>query len=294
MNEEKNPEIAIDKPTPEPSQEAIRTYEGDMAKALAQKKTSSITIAIAENKRETGTESIATAPAKNYIKPLLMSLASLVLLAGGIFGGYYLYMKSPFAVPKVIPIPTVIPSIIPYDKKVSVNVGEATGDKLIQQIFGEFNKNILPQGKILELAIQKNNESDIVDIPATEFIQKTNINIPDMLLRSLTDRWMLGTYAEKTDSETGSTPFIALTTDFFQNAFASMLSWEKTLGDDLKMQGQFADKQIRNRDVRIFTNNDGEILFLYSFINKETLIITATESAFIAIIDRIEKETYVR
>lgn len=282
MNEEKNPEIAIDKPTPAPSQESIRTYEGDMAKALAQKKTSSITIAIAENKRATGAESIATTPAKDYIKPLLTSLASLVLLAGGIFGGYYLYTKSPFAVPKAIPIPTVIPSIIPYDKKVTVNIGEATGDKLIQQIFSESDKNILPQGKILEL---------VIDIPATEFIQKTNINIPDMLLRSLTDRWMLGTYAEDTYR---ATPFIALTTDFFQNAFASMLSWEKTLGDDLKMQGQFADKQIRNRDVRVFTDNNGEILFLYSFINKETLIITATESAFIAIIDRIEKETYVR
>ncbi len=290
MNEEKTPGVAIDKPTPSPSQESIRTYEGDMAKALAQKKTSSITIAIAENKRATGAESIATTPAKDYIKPLLTSLASLVLLAGGIFGGYYLYTESPFAVPKAIPIPTVIPSIIPYHKKVMVNVGEATGNKLIQQIFSEFDKNILPQGKILEL---------VVDIPATEFIQKTNINIPDMLLRSLTDRWMLGTYSEQIMVGTTSemrrvTPFIALTTDFFQNAFASMLSWEKTLGDDLKMQGQFADKQIRNRDVRVFTNNDGEILFLYSFINKETLIITATESAFIAIIYHIEKETYVR
>lgn len=290
MNEEKNPENAINKPIPIPSQESIRTYESDMAKVMSQKKTSSITIAIAENKRATGAESIATTPAKNYIKPLLMSLASLVLLAGGIFGGYYLYMKSPFAVPKAIPIPTVIPSIISYDKKVTANVGTATGDKLIQQISSEFNKNILPQGKILELVIQKNEELVIADISATEFIQKININMPDMLLRSLTDRWMLGTYSE----ETGSTPFIALTTDFFQNAFASMLSWEKTMGDDLKMQGQFADKQIRNRDVRVFTDNDGEILFLYSFINKETLIITATESAFMAIIDRIEKETYVR
>lgn len=300
------PEMAINT-KPVLTQESMRTYESDLAKALAQKKTSAITIAMAESKKKDGTDSISNVPAKNIIKPLLLVLASLILLGGGVTGGYALYLKSPLARPKAIPIPSVLASLIPSDKKISLNTGILTGKDMVAELYSQISRHTLSSEKILEI--------EIADT-ASDFIKKANVNMPDILLRSLTDRWMFGVYAEETGQQT---PFVAFTTDFFQNAFAGMLSWEKTMAEDLSLllnykkravgesekasstvssyyniQGQFTDKQLRNRDVRAFTINNGELLFLYSFINKEMFVITATESTFLELIDRIEKHEYVR
>ncbi|MDP3962450.1 MAG: hypothetical protein Q8Q03_01110 [bacterium] len=308
-------EISINKPRQIPSPESMRTYESDLAKALAQKKTSAVTIAIAENKKKGENESVSTAPARNYIKPLLTGIASLILLGGGVAGGYYLYLKSPLSAPKTVPMPAVIASVIPGDAKINLDISGMTSGQIVSAIYSEFNKNIQPAGKILELVPQENTSP----VTGSTFIEKISVNMPDIVLRSLTDRWMLGSYGEESGLQT---PFIALTTDFFQNTFAGMLSWEKTMAEDLSfifnykkkaleqaeqaenastsiaayynIQGQFSDKQIRNRDAREFRSINGELLFLYSFIDKETLVITTTESAFIAIVDRIEKQTYVR
>jgi hypothetical protein len=67
-----------------------------------------------------------------------------------------------------------------------------------------------------------------------------------------------------------------------------------TIASYFTIKGTFSDKVIKNRDVREFKNTKGELLFLYSFINKETLLLTTSESSFIALVDRIEKDAYVR
>lgn len=321
---------SIPGPTPEAEkldqkfiQKPIRTYERDLAEAMAKKQTSVASIAIAENKRKeelqrktagsvvnvvSAVDKDSAEPKKFYGKQILLGLLSIVFIGGGAMGGYYLYKKSAFAQPYVEPKPIKIPSIIPYDKEIPLSVNEATvGDQLISQIYSQINKEVASPGKILELS---------TGITASSFIQRTNMNMPDVILRSVTDRWMLGAY---TEGDGQKTLFIGLSTDFFQNVFAGMLSWEKSMPDDLStlfnykqrtqredlnastsissyfnIQGTFSDKVIRNRDVREFINTNGELLLLYSFINKETLIITTTESALIAGIDSIEKQTYVR
>ena len=353
-----NPDRQTNPPKVMPSQESIRTYESDIAKALAQRKTTVANIAIAENeKREQKQEQIQikkddgieNETRKKHTKQFFMLFLSVVLIGGGAIGAYYLYLKSPLSSPPAIQQSMAIPSIIPSDKQIYFFVDSLSNEKLISQIYSQFNKKLLENGEILEFILQEKKmegEEEISSpITGSSFIQKIQINMPDILVRSLTDRWMLGEYAEENGIKT---TFIALTTNFFQNAFAGMLNWENSMPDDLALllnfeqkarayemipipvsisnstssliatssankdntsskepaipsissyfniRGVFVDRQIRNRDVREFKNNRGEILFLYSFINKETLILTTTESAFIAIIDRIEKQTYVR
>ncbi len=280
------------------------------------------------------TSTEVSGPRASYLKPILMIILSLLFIGGGIYGGYYLYSNSALGTPATISTPITVSSLIPADTQLAVDVSGLEGDKLIQQIHAQFDKNAVAEGKILELVLQESHESldksgkkPIITterVTASSFIKKTGINIPDVLVRSLTDRWMIGQYTEETGQKT---PFIALTTDFFQNAFAGMLTWESTMSEDLadllgyKTQnpnnqnsvinngtstsilttsafsadrGQFVDRQIRNRDVREFRNNKGQLVFLYSFINKETFVLTTSESAFIAGIDRIEKQSYVR
>ena len=62
----------------------------------------------------------------------------------------------------------------------------------------------------------------------------------------------------------------------------------------LPIQGQFIDRIIKNKDVREFVNEENQILFLYSFINNDKLIIARDEATLSEIISRLEKQAFSR
>lgn len=251
-------------------------------------------------------------PRPSLVKPALLTIASLILISGGIFAGYFLFAR--FESTKEIPIvtPITIQSIIPHDGQKAIAVDGQTGEQILTTIYAEIGRATVAPGKNWELLL---NEG-VTSLSASQFIDKLETNMPAVIKRSLIDRFMLGIYGEK---EGQKTTFVALSTDFFQNAFAGMLMWEEdALADDLALllnfknkarrddfstttaseyfniRGTYSDRIIKNRDVREFRSPDGQLLFLYSFINKETLLLTTTESAFIALVERIEKDAYVR
>lgn len=321
---EKIPEGFLQKP--------IRTYESDLAEALAKKQTSSMTIAIAESKRKedlqqkNGTNSLdeVIVVHSHHTKQIILGFLSIIFIGGGIAGGYYLYEQSAFALPPPAQQPVKSTRLIPADKQVVLTVNSAArGNAFISQVASQFQKESVPAAKMIdfmmyEVTIDTATNKSTIPVPLTisSFMQNANTSMPDVVLRSLGDKWMLGAYTEDTGDKT---LFLALSTDYFQNVFAGMLGWENSMPDDLadlfnykqkildqnltasntpasyfNTQGSFSDKVIRNRDVREFRNSAGELILLYSFIDKQTLIITTTESTFSAIIDRIEKQTYVR
>jgi hypothetical protein len=60
------------------------------------------------------------------------------------------------------------------------------------------------------------------------------------------------------------------------------------------LKGTFEDRTVMNRDVREFRNDSGQLLLLYSFIDKDTLIITTSEATLKSVIEKIEKLTFMR
>ena len=131
---------------------------------------------------------------------------------------------------------------------------------------------------------------------------------------------MLGVYADGNGTKTA---FVIATVDYFQNAFAGILQWESTMADDLKqylyantpadialgtstastsasmnrpviLRGSFIDRIVGNKDVREFVTSDGNVLFLYSFMNNTELAITGSEAALSAILNRLEQQAFVR
>ncbi len=256
-------------------------------------------------------------PRRSLAKPILLTVVSLVLISAGVFAGYYYYgeLNKRATVP-IVTAPLSIPSIIPNDAQHPVTLTTETENVLITKIYSEIRKHNVTPGQNFELLLSENTAGISQRVTGSVFIGKLDTHIPSVISRSLKDRFMLGVYGEESGQKT---TFLALTTDFFQNAFAGMLLWEDAaLADDLALllnykdrakrndlststpasyfgiQGSYSDRVLRNRDVREFRNSYGELLFLYSFINKETLIITTSESAFIGLVDRIEKDSYVR
>ncbi len=168
-------------------------------------------------------------------------------------------------------------------------------------------------------------------IPSQTMISNMGIGMPDILYRSLTADWMLGVYSNKDEQKS---VFVIIKNNFFQNTFAGMLQWENIMADDLKdflissnvngiankpvtnesvaplptssstieqyaqvyttIRGRFIDKILKNKDIREFVSIDGEIIFLYSFLDNNSLIFTSDESLVTDIMSRLEKQSFMR
>ncbi len=305
-------------------QKSIRTYESDMAEILAKKNTSVVKMVVAENKKTEGVEVIKNKNTSKVGKNILKSIISLIFLGAGITGGYYLYLKSPLAIKPIIKSVNKIPSIITPNIQKIVPIKSLNKQEFLESLIEGISENTIDSGKIIELVPVQGNITTVsstteiengVKITASKFVNSLDFDMTDTLKRSLTDKWMFGIYGA--DGE--KVPFIILTNNFFQNAYAGMLKWEESMPDELailfdyknrayntesfvtasttsyfNIQGRFQDKIIRNRDIREFTNNAGEMLVLYSFLDKDTIVISTSESIISAIIERIEKQNYVR
>jgi hypothetical protein len=307
-------------------QKAIRTYESDIADAIQHRGTSQVSITLAEEKkrREDGvvvlnTENTPKTP-RSWGKNILKIVISILLLAAGVAIAYYLYTISPLSIkqpstPATNSPTLVISSIITPDLQKIIDVTGKTNGGIINQIQNTYQPSLLPNGGILELVIAaqasttENGQttSVLTKMTGVQFISALGLVPPNALTSSLTNQWMLGIYSATAETEaSGSAPasFVILTTNFFQNAFAGMLKWEPTMGSDLSglfglqasqwSAGQFHDKVIKNKDAREFTDAEGNPLFLYSFVNNNTLVIAQSETALGEIITRFESQAYVR
>ena len=368
-----------DAPKQEFEQKPIRTYESDIAEAIGQKKTSQASIAMAEIERTRAQQlQVPTAGQQQQIadkeaaekapygKNILKIILSLILLCAGVMGCYYLYTISPLAAQRNAPAiqapAALLLAIITPDSQKTIDVTAENSKAILAQISNLSATNV-PLSTILEIVFGENASSTtgkaaFMRVTGPEFVPKIGLNPPDMFLQSLTAQWMFGFYG----SASGPSPFIILTTNFFQNAFAGILQWESTMPNDIApllginvtpptipaasmpvfststiatstatttkntknkniatttatstnkitttntitnyppasffaISGQFVDKVIQNKDVREFRDQNGNILFLYAFIDNNTIAIARTEATLGEIITRFEKRAYVR
>jgi hypothetical protein len=332
--------VAQNPPTPVAPSSAkqspiIRTFESDVADVVNRKKASTLTIALAESRRTADTASISSnEPPTQYGKSILKILTSLTLFLAGAVGLYFLYLYSPLAPARPVPVTiNTIPSIITPDHQTLIPIDTSTGKEIFRAIDAAETKIVLQGGGMEEIIFTKKDGENTYRAEPSDVIPKLDIPMPDLILRSLEKEWMFGFIV--TDKPT---PFILITNNFFQNAFAGMLKWESEIVDDMakifkiepkaapktvintgvatstatstattttvvdidpplsffSIRGKFEDATIKNKDVRRFKDASGNVLFLYSFIDKDTIIMTTNEAAFVSIIDRIEKQTHIR
>jgi hypothetical protein len=301
----------------ETPQKAIRTYEGDVADILAHKNISTAAIARAEKKRETGADSIGSIPPvapADIFKKIGVIAISLIIICIGIGGAYYLYTLSPLAQHSIpSPVAPTISSIVPADDHVSIPTDGKTALNILSAIKNEISKP-QPPNSIKEIALTQTIDGQRYKVKTSDMIADLGINVPQNLTLSLSDDWMLGVYA---DANGNKSVFVDATVDYFQNAFAAMLQWENLMPDDLKqyfysiaptdiaststipaspgvVQGSFTDHIVQNKDVREFTTTDGKMLFLYSFIDNQHLVITGSESTLSEILTRLEQKAFMR
>ncbi|MEI8249485.1 MAG: hypothetical protein WCG07_03255 [Candidatus Taylorbacteria bacterium] len=231
LQSELNPTTSPQSQNKTPGLKQIRTYESDVADVLSHTKMSAASIAIAENKKNTGSQQIGEAPKTHSILKLLIILISLTLIGGGIFGAYYFFMLSPLA-NSTVPVNTSpkATSLIPSDSQASIHIDGLNQKQILSLIRTETNKP-MSENTIKEIIPVQTQNAITSRISALDVLTHLDINAPDMLVRTLTPSWMLGVYNNNANEKD---VFVVVTTNFFQNAFAGMLAWEHVMADDLK------------------------------------------------------------
>jgi len=278
-------------PFNDPSIKQIRTFKSDAEEAVKYQNVSAVDIAIAEQKKREKETPIEYENSKTSHAGIFIILALLVVIVLG--GGWYYWFSSSQAISGIKKAPAIaIKTIIPYTKGSTITIdSESDPLTLIGSKLGQSNAGL---GNVFAL-IPVANSTSTHPIGIETILRNTSA--PNRLQRSLNSDYMVGAYTYDVQS-----PFVILTSTFFQNTFSGMLEWEKNLREDFLPLIQvshgtetstgvasepFEDGLISNIDVRILRNPAGDIILLYAFADKDTLVITTTQNALKFILDRL-------
>ena len=281
----------------------IHTYTSDVSKAVKTENTSVIRIAVKEQERkEKERKEIEKIDNKRSRVNVFMITASILFIffGAGLFY-YFIYVKKPNA-----PAPVVIVDrgLLGEEMKIEVALAE-NRDDAIRQLAAETSKGVRPSSVKTIVVKDKTGERQI---SASEFISLVAFNAPPLFLRSLVPEYAFGVSGES------ASVFIVLKIDSFENAFAGMLKWEKDIEDDLEevfhISGdtilsnatstkiikprKFEDVVIKNNDVRVLRDGQEGIVFLYTFIGKDTLILTTRLETLEELTERMRRAELVR
>ncbi len=196
------------------------------------------------------------------------------------------------------------PSIIYTEEARSVPQA-ANSQTTIDRIHAAKNKTSLLQGSILNIYVTKNEETNLIS--TQEFLRILAPATPLPLTRYLEEDFLYGSYT----GEENEIPFIIIQVADYENAYATMLDMEpqlqsifsplfnKTSGGlradngsgsepEARESETFNDQIIRNQDVRVLSQN-GSTELLYSFPNRNSLVITTKQEALIEVFDRLNR-----
>lgn len=312
------PKVPVVEPTPEPATsnpfvylQPLRTFEGDVADAVKNKNASVVKIAVAESVKKQKSGEMLEPPTPVF-KNLAIFLMSLLLVGGG---GYLVYTF--YYVPKTVAPATkefAVESLVAPDTQKEFPVSAANAGSIGQAILDTktgVNKALNAVTELYFTQIQNGVKSLI---ESSIFVNLLSPNVPSPFVRSLSPRFMFGFHEFN-----GTHPFLILKTTFYQSAFAGMLKWEETMADDLntlfirpslitnteagkpsttadflRRSKPFVDVVIKNKDVRMLTDEYEHPMLLYTFADKDTIILTTNEFTLKEILDRMTNRRFVR
>lgn len=288
----------IEKTIPSVKVSPIRTYNNDAAEAVKEKNASivSINLAAQRKKEEEEQEETEYSSTKKNILFIFLSLVIIGVAVGGVLWtvNFYKNKSKPEVKPQIM-------SLITSDEEKVINITDLTKQDLLDQIRNEKENSL--SDKITNLRftktvskIQKNKTiTSEKNITFSELALKLEMTVPGVLERNLEPDFMLGILGG-----TENKLFLILKTNSFETSFGGMLAWETNIVKDvgelvgtdqsfiLDSQTQtFKDQIINNRDTRSIKDNSFKTKMIYSFVDKNTILITSDEQTFNTISERI-------
>ncbi len=282
---------------------AIRTFQSDVAHAIQDKNTSVAQIALAEGRKRQRIEDAQkenSAGSKKNIALIALS-AGLFFAALGIAG----YILWPAGDSQQVPVvPGERPLILTESSKMlAIDYLDRQG--LVEALQKEVQGNREGLGTVSRIIPTKISPAGKPEpANAQAFIGILAEGIPDTLLRSLEPQFYFGIYVFQKNE-----PYLILKVDSYQAAFGGMIEWEKRMPYDLadvfiaaanrastlNSRVAFRDEVVSNKDARALTDSiSKQTVLLYSFVDKNTLVITTNERTLQEIAERISRASLIK
>lgn len=273
----------------------LRTYTTDMAEAIRQDEASVIKIALAEKARREREAEVKKAEGTTFTKTAFL-LGGILLLAIAAVAIYFLFFRKTEEV--VIPVESRVESFLSYDSNAIIETSSIENFSQLVRTIKEKEDGL--SGTIKTFFFVKEAGEKKEFLFPSGLLSLANVKVPDSLLRALSSNYLFGKY-EIDQSNQVSAPFLILEANNYNQAYASMLNWEDTMLSDLLFffeiklpegklaisYGSWGDLIIKNKDVRVLRDPYGKGLIYYSFVNKNSFVITTSAEALSEIIDRI-------
>lgn len=280
---------------PNPELKSLRTFQGDVQEHIDVKKETIATIALAEQKKkiENNEPTYTERPTGSSHAGLFIAISLICFIGGGIiFGGIY-FLNTQKEADVTLQAEQVI---IPYTHKKEITLNNPNAAALTSALVLEKNTFKTEVNNVLYVSFIYGTSS----LPASQILNIIAPHAGDALKRNISEV-MTGVYSYDTTEV-----FFLFHLDDFGIAYSEMLNWESTLGVDMSFffpelqthletsSSVFTDETYKNKDVRVIRNNSGKIILLYSFIDRETLVITANEKIFEAILNKYNRSKLAR
>lgn len=307
----------VQPPPPTPQNKAsapiapLQTYKTDIESVIQQKNVSVISIAAAEAERLGQNRGmLETLQKKDWskVKNTLLLISGIVLVAGAAGGLLYAFLRPAPSLPQQISAQSPLISV---DDTQVLLVPEAQWDRnTVMLNLNEIkNKTDISLGLISRdyVSLATNTPDKSVIPPAVSvqaLLRLIAPNAPDELLRSLEP----GAYVLGVHMFDGAQPFLIAQVDSYEQAFSGMLAWERTMQQELSpyftrithsrpgnttpapaealLPGAFRDKIVSNHDARVILSESGETLLLWTFLDRNTLVITTADTTLGELISR--------
>ena len=293
----------------------LETYRGDIEQLVQNKNVSMLSIAAAEAERRAGAKTTpeeAAAARKN----ILSGMRTTAMVVGGIaFIGVaaglvaYLFLRT-----STTPIPQTLQApFISVDETAAITVspGESHGD--LMNSLTSIQKSVsLSLGLIereLPVTASSTASGQMAPMDAQPFLTALSPSIPQSLLLTIQPQYLLGIHVYD-----GNQAFLILKVDSYEQGYAGMLAWESTMYNDLLplfiytppqhipeegvatstpnspqfIQTGFTDSIVENHDARVIENSTGDIIFLWTFLDRNTIVITTNDATLREIISRLQ------
>jgi hypothetical protein len=273
----------------------LRTYTSDMVDAIRTNEISVIKIALAEKEKRDQDALFKKAEGTGFSKTLLI-IGGVILIAAAIVGSYFLIQKKKVKDTRK-PTITSIETFISYDTKSYIDTTKITS---VTDLSSAIKKEPTPdKGQVRALFLTSTINTIPEMLTSKNFLSLINTTAPGALTRSLTDKYLLGNYS---NGNSNITPmFMILETTDYNQSYASMLVWEKTLLKDLFVlfninipdpqsplfEDSWKDIIVNNKDTRVLYNENGEGILYYTFVNKNDLVITNNIDVLKEVIGRL-------
>jgi hypothetical protein len=307
----KVPQPPLNSVTPIPQKQTrsiIRTYKSDVEESIQTSHISSINIALAENKKMFGQAKKTEIDVKKQGINKSIIIISLVL----IFGGALVIIIPKILInmqygAKQVPVETVSSQpLITADLEEKINIADINANMLATTLKERVDQSATSLGQVKNIYLTEGTGKDEKLLTASRFLQLIGANVPDAIQRTLKDQYMFGSY-----NFNGNQRFLILKVGEYDTTFSGMLAWETYLWQDFKElfelsdnsatstsslaieSAKFQDATFDNKDCRVVKDSNGNIIFLYSIIDQNTVVITTSTDTLKELINRLSKARVV-